>query len=317
MKKLAPEVCKIYFIPDEDLMKSFIEDKELNKLGKPFVEIGKSFKFNINCLFSTISIPYEMAFSGTIERHFQRIHSAERIRSLNIPQKRGENQNSYKARCFQHAREKAEKRLVEFMESNEGRDILIKDTCIFLLHSKKNNDFEVAVSELLLQGIILCWGAFEVLSHDCFVAILNKYPTAVELLAKDPVAKRRFELSRIPLELLSLNKYDVSDKMGTILAGQHDISDITSIKAIYEALFQSNVKLKSLLNHKDMRLLSVRRNLVAHRRGVIDDTYIKQTECSQKLGERLIIKPFDIYKHIESIIKVGSALVEASSKFRC
>lgn len=314
VKRLVPRVIRVFFTPDDDLSSMLILDEQVTALHKPYDEIARSFKYNVSGLLSTVTIPYEMAYASTIDRHYQRIHTAERIRSLNLGRKRTEDLKSLEARRVRVAREKADELLVAFLKSNEGRDNVISDTCAFLIRAIKNEAFALAASELILQGVVLSWGAFEVLSRDCFIIHLNQRPSAIELLTNDPIAKRRFELGKVPIEVLASHGYDLSKNMGTILAEQQDLSDLNSIKAIYEALFPSDSKLKTALDIKDLRILSLRRNLVVHRRGIVDEAYIRQTGCSQKTGERLIVTPDDLYRHIETIIKVGNSIITASAK---
>ena len=292
----------------------FMADKHVEELIKPFDDVARSFKYNVTGLLSTVTIPYELACASAIDRHYQRIFTAERIRSLNLDKKRTEDKKSLDARRDRVAHEKADEKTVVFLKSGDGKNRIITDTCSFLDRAIKNQEFANAAGELILQGIVLIWGAFEVLSRDCFILHLNQSPSAIELLTKDPIAKRRFELGKVPIEVLASYGYDLSKKMGTLLSEQQDLSDLNSIKAIFEALFADDSNLKTALAIKDLRFLSLRRNLVVHRRGIIDDTYIRQTGCRQKVGERLRVTPDDLFGHIKSIINVGNFVLTASGK---
>ena len=47
---------------------------------------------------------------------------------------------------------------------------MVDNVCSFLLGSIGSEPFAFAARELLLQRVILCWGAFEVLARDVFIA---------------------------------------------------------------------------------------------------------------------------------------------------
>ena len=66
-------------------------------------------------------------------------------------------------------------------------------------------------------------GGHSVLARDCFIAYLNAKPAGTAALLADPVAKRRFELSKIPLETLAAHNFNLSTEMGTLLAQQQDL----------------------------------------------------------------------------------------------
>ena len=258
-----------------------------------------------------MSFPYALAHAAAVDRHYQRISSGERIRALKLNQETGEDQADLEARREAVARKLANDRMAEFTGSPEGVNALINDSLLFLERALKDGTLSDSANELVLQGIVLCWGAFEVLARDTFVTLLNLQPQLAETLLRDPVAKRRFELSKVSLETLATHEFDLSGKMGTILAQQQDLSDLHSIKAVYEALFPTDNNLRDTLTDIDLRVLSQRRNLVVHRRGIIDDLYIKAVDCEQEVGEKLRILPDELEKYIRCSASPASALLLA------
>jgi TorA maturation chaperone TorD len=132
-------------------------------------------------------------------------------------------------------------------------------------------------------------------------------------LQADPIAKRRFDLSKISLETLAGYNFDVSQRMGSMLAQREDLSDVYSVKAVYQALFPGNQALSSAIGDPNLRLLSVRRNLIVHQRAVIDEEYLASTNCPQRAGERLMIRPSDLEDHIGTTVKTAARILEAVS----
>ncbi len=311
LKDLVQKITAAFLVPpDEDELLSKFQEK--TKAIRPqFSDIAEAFRSNIIGLLSTVSFPYALAHAASIDRHYQRIYSAERIRSLSLDEEDGESDPDLELQRIKNAQELSHKKLHEFIGSPKGKEIVIEDSLSFLERSLNESSLSESANELVLQGVVLCWGAFEVLARDSFIALLNHYPQLAELLLKDSVAKRRFEPAKVSLETLATHNFNLSGKMGIILAEQQDLSDLHSIKAVYEALFPADSCMRSVLADTDLRLLSQRRNLVVHRRGLIDDLYIKVTTCIQKEGEKLKISPDDLEKHIQTVISAALAILSA------
>jgi len=285
----------------------------IGRASKPFVEIGNALRANIEGLISTVSVPYTLAQQAATDRHWQSILTAERIRSQMIDANPDETQEELELRREREALKIATSKMKSFLCSPEGTDVLVRNTVAFLESLRSKEAVLRAANELILQGVVLCWGTFEVLARDCFVVHLNMKPSRTLVLLEDPVAKRRFELSKVALETLASHNFNLSERMGSVLAERQDLSDVYSVKSVYQALFADNKALADALNDSDLRLLSLRRNLIVHRCGVIDTEYATAANCSQKIGERLTASPDNLEKHLITIMKVASNILDAVS----
>jgi hypothetical protein len=101
--------------------------------------------------------------------------------------------------------------------------------------------------------------------------------------------------------------------MGTLLAQQQDLSDVYSVKSVYQALFPDDKRLSDALSDSDLRLLSLRRNLIVHQCGVIDEIYAASANCCQHIGERLKLSPDGLEAHLCTTMKVASGILDAVS----
>ena len=101
--------------------------------------------------------------------------------------------------------------------------------------------------------------------------------------------------------------------MGTLLAQQQDLSDVYSVKSVYQALFPDDKRLSDVLSDSDMRLLSLRRNLIVHQCGVIDEVYAAATNCCQHIGERLKLCPNELEAHLGTVVKVAAGILDVVS----
>jgi hypothetical protein len=308
---LALHVTSAFMIPpnEDQIFKPLAE--VVVRISEPFKEIGKTLRANLDGLLSAVSIPYTLANRSTVNAHWQRIYSSARILSLLLEATPEETPDALESRRERDALANAKPKMDEFLGSTAGKDILVRDTLDFLYRLCSDQSLAEAANELILQGSVLCWGAFEVLARDSFAMHLNVHPARTLALLDDPVAKRRFELSKVSLETLAAHNFDLSGRMGTMLADQQDLSDVYSVKAVFQALFPSSDELRDALNDSDLRLLSLRRNLIVHRRGIIDGKYAASANCSQHVGQRLKIKPDELQAHLRTTIKTAACILDA------
>lgn len=84
LRALARLVMSTFFIPlDEDQLFSPLTGV-IARVIEPYVGIGQAFRTNLAGLLSTISMPYTLANASAMDRNWQRIHLAARIRSLGL-----------------------------------------------------------------------------------------------------------------------------------------------------------------------------------------------------------------------------------------
>jgi len=266
---------------------------------RPVVE---AFRHSLMSTVSTVSMPFSLASASVEQSHFQRLHTAERIRADDLSTEDQE----------EAARAKANSRMLDFVQSQDGRQALIRDTCLFLL-SSLGLGLERAAQELLEQGLALLWSALEVLCRDTFETTLNAVPAKAKALVDDPTTRNRFEAGRLPLDTLLEYGFDLSGKLGTVLVTQQDFSDLRTIKAVYSVLYPRCADLRQALSHRELWILFQRRHLVVHRRCVIDRPYLEATGETLDVGTHLIVTPNDFERALDVVISSGAVLARSIS----
>ena len=166
-----------------------------------------------------------------------------------------------------------------------------------------------AARELARQGIVLTWSAFEVFARDLFVDLLNERPALVERLLSQVASRKRFTVDKIDWQTLSTYNFDLSRSLGVLLSQRSDLDDIQTIRDAYNALYPSATALNQALANEDLWHLFQRRNLIVHRRGIVDRHYIEKTGSLLAIGAHFWATPDDIEMHIESVITAATALV--------
>ena len=247
----------------------------------------------------TLGIPFQYTYSQVHALHWQRHLMAERIRALAIDDE-SEREGS--------ARTAAKLKFDDFVAAETGK--VIADEVLGRLAALANEPEALsAARELARQGIVLAWSAFEVFARDLFVELLNERPALVERLLSHVASRKRFTVDKIDWQTLSTYNFDLSRSLGDLLSQRSDLDDIQTIRDAYSALYPSASVLNQALANEDLWHLFQRRNLIVHRRGIVDRHYIEKTGSSLAIGKHFWAAPDDIERHIESVIAAATALV--------
>ena len=159
----------------------------------------------------------------------------------------------------------------------------------------------------------MTWTALEVLANDLFVVLLNFQPDlAVNLMSEDKTRKR-FELKNIPLEILTKYGYDISKNMGNLFNGRQAIDSTQIIRDVFRVLVPESQPLRALLDAERLWILYHRRNLIVHRKAVIDNLYLSNTSDAVTLNSKLEITTADIQLDLELVRNIGIELLKALS----
>src|SRR5258708_8663966 len=84
LRRLVQRTTLTFAIPPDEEQLCLPLTAAIARVGKPFTEIGAALRANIAGLISTVSVPYTLAYRSATDRHWQRIYSAARIRSLKL-----------------------------------------------------------------------------------------------------------------------------------------------------------------------------------------------------------------------------------------
>lgn len=312
-KDLAEEIMGRFFVPREpsEFLPRFGEIKA--SLPPKYSELAAAFEKNVSAVVATVGIPVTLASAAAEGSHWQRIHSAERIRALLLNAEPGEIEAALEVRRNEHALKIASERMQEFVASSDGRDKIAADACAFLSRSYGSSNLSEAAAELILQGTALTWSALEILSRDLFEAILNFDPKRVLAVMQEPAARQRLQ-SRFTLEELASFGFDLSPCLGSLLSSQQDFSDIRTIKAAILPALNSDPAVAAALSEKTLWVLCQQRHVILHRRGVIDARYIEATGEQQPIGSRLSVKPDELVSQIDAVVAAGTTLLTSAGR---
>lgn len=252
-------------------------------------------------------LPYRFALAASEQRRYQSFSHAADIRALIDSHVARDNADEKMREDV--ARDIANKKMREFLDSTEGRAELNFEACRLLLDLAKTTETADAAAQLLLQTAVLTWGALEVLSREIFRIYLNCMPTACANLIGDSDIRKRFDLSRISIEKIAGFDFNLSGRLGDLLVEQNDLSDLPGMKAAFCVLFPEDSRLRDALGDRILWILFQRRNLIVHRRGIIDARYVAATGEELPLGSQLRVRPADIESYLGLVAKAAHALI--------
>ena len=310
--QMAKEVRENFLVPTESSLKFSRISTLAETLPSELSRLAGTFHHNLTVVVDTAGVPLTLASSTAQGSHWQRIHTAERIRARMLEPEEGEEESSLESRREAHAHAQAAEKMREFSSSPDGQSAMVDDTCAFLLRSLQSPEFSSAARELLSQAVVLTWSALEVLAHDLFEEILNQHPKKVLDLVSEPSLKHRFEF-KLSLNELADYDFNISSSVGSLLAAQRDFSDIRIIKAALPPLLTTQAQVVEALSQRSLWILCQKRYLIVHRRGIVDSRYLEATGEDLKLGSRLQVDPATLKHHIQDVVAAGATLLEGAA----
>jgi hypothetical protein len=266
---------------------------------------ASAFAANVEGAVSTICIPFTLAVASAQRWRYNQLYIAERIRIT------GEVFGVKRVEAESRAR--ADKRFTEENKSKEAIEKMGSAVCDFLIDMHRNPAVAEASAELLRQGAVLTWGALETLARDVFETAINAQPLLGKRVLDSPDCRKLFQIKAIDIDTLAKFNFDVSGKMGSVLAQFHDLSNLPAIKITFSALFPSSSKLRSALSSKNLWILNQRRHLIVHNRGIVDQRYIDNTGERLQLGQKIILRPKDLEGYVSLVQEVGAELLDTTN----
>jgi hypothetical protein len=268
-------------------------------------KVAGAFEHNVSGAEMTMGMPGTFAAAAAQMKMWTQVLGSERIRAL-MDEDSGSPESE--VRTIQRAKEHMARHVAE-----GGETVFVEDMCEFLLGIYEEAKIPRALSELHAQGVVLLWSAVEVLGRDLFIVCLNTRADLANRLFEDEGSKRLFQLKALDFSVLQQHRFNVSRSMGDILAQTHDLSRLTTLKACFSALFPQDEELRKRMSEADLWKLFQRRNLIVHRRGLVDERYVEATGESLPIGTQLSVRSSDLERAFEVVCSVGERLIVAAN----
>jgi hypothetical protein len=293
-----------YYIPsDENHLENSFRGI-LQNTPPAFSHLAEAFRRNFGAVTSTASMPFRMASANHTQRVYRQLLMAEEIRMLK-PEHEGKSEDVR----HEIANEIARSKFSEIMASKEGRHRGGLAILADLEDLLRDDEMKLAAAELMRQAEVLTWGTLEVLANDLFIELVNKRPEITDNLLKDERTKKRLQPKDLILSLPTYG-YDLSKHMGDVLSATMKLDDVETLRAIYGVLMPNNQKLLSVLGDSELWKLNQRRNLILHRRSIVDEMYRRNTGDTLTPGAELNVSPEQFEKDLSLVLRIGCAILE-------
>jgi hypothetical protein len=142
--------------------------------------------------------------------------------------------------------------------------------------------------------------------------MLNSRPSIIKVFA-DKRPYRDVLSTRMLIDALEENKFNLSDSIGDVFC---DAVKLDSLEKIRDAvnIGLANTTVDTMLKDERLWKISQQRNLIVHRRGLIDTTYISKTSYGGSIGEPLVLDRYYIEASLKFIRDCGCITLKAAQQ---
>lgn len=139
--------------------------------------------------------------------------------------------------------------------------------------------------------------------------LLDRQPKLAEQLLAEQGNRKRFSAEKVDWQTLSTFGYDLSSSLGTFLISKADLKNVPAIREAYGALFPSADEMRKKLADRRLWNLNHKRNLIVHKRGVVDQQYLQATGETRAIGEDIWVTPNEVEEVLEVTLAIGAEIV--------
>jgi len=282
---------------------------------EPIRQVADSFCLNMQSLAFMVAIPYtfllmkQMEFAHVVLLIKAKLKSTKPFASME--ELSHEERRSLYGQMTEIAAQKPEdeddKRKKQSAIDNEFRSLLTS-----------SEEIRSGYRSLLYSGLVWVWSTFEVFCSDLWEISVNESP---HVLGKEAITglSRMDKLGEIEgltakyikLDYLAKYGYDLTHSMGTILKPKFDFTSMSSIRQAYHSAFPKNQTISRVLANNALFFLEMKRHLIVHRAGLVDETFVSKTGVDIPVGVMLPVSDKEVLEYGNTVINVGFSLVDS------
>ena len=171
---------------------------------------------------------------------------------------------------------------------------------------------------LLYSGLVWVWSTFEVFCSDLWEISVNESP---HVLGKEAIIglsrldklgeKEGLTAKYIKLDYLAKYGYDLKHSMGTILKPKFDFTSMSGIRQAYHSAFPKNQTISHVLANNDLFFLEMKRHLIVHSAGLVDEAFVSKTGVDIPEGVMLPVSDKEVLEYGNTVINAGFSLVDS------
>lgn len=192
-------------------------------------------------------------------------------------------------------------------------DDLLTDLANDMLSISEPSSIDIAALELRYQATVSLWSCLETLIKDHLITYLNANPLIAIKINGDEKLRKEIGLDKIDFNYLIENNFNLQDKIGTIIFSNQNSGKTGNLKLILKNIYQDE-NFPNMLDKGIIFQLFLRRNLIVHYRGTIDQEFKNRSNSNFKIGNKINITPAELISGFRAVTKFGNDILEAFLK---
>jgi hypothetical protein len=282
----------------------FEEFEKIEEIAISLLQPLLAFRANLHSAILVGVIPFQLVNSGVLDQRFNQLVIAANIHNVPIGSETDDEKKE---------RERiSHKSAIEQMNSEMRDQEIIKNhalaTLNVLARHLRGDDFQLSTQELLRQIIVMCWCAFEIVANDALRVVLNTKPSVFRGIVEKKPYRDSFS-SQVLIKALEANGFDLSGKIGDVFCDETRIDSLDKIRNIY-GLLLSDAMVDTILKSELLWRIFQQRNLIAHRRGLIDARYLENTADSGTIGAHIVFNASYVGASLNTVRDAGLAIIK-------
>jgi len=275
-----------------------------NPLQLTLQPVAAAYSENVRRLQHQINLPaFAVAFAMRFEHH--RCLAIQEVKGSLVPIEHNDTDrtaiNNKFSQIFNENNRELNKRIAQ-TDDDQPSPIIIQELSEGLrilgqLAATGMGSMRSGAPEMLASHITAMWTIFETLAGDLWEAAINGHPSGLSGLhgRKMRSSSGQSEEKSIPLSQIGRYGYDLTNKMGTLLRDKFPFNSLDGIRQAYRmSFYKEATKLDASLSDKSLDALSEIRNLITHKRAIVDQRYSQRAKDlplapKGQIGERILL----------------------------
>jgi hypothetical protein len=179
----------------------------------------------------------------------------------------------------------------------------------------------------MMSYVTTGWTIIETMSGDLWEAALNAHPSSLANLTGSPkrlkggqinkLSQAAKESKSVQLDDISRHRFDVANKMGTILRTKFEFAGLDGIREAYSCAFsEGSAQIDRALKETSLDALSAARNVIVHRDANADSEYVRKTKFlssipKAEIGQHILFDGDVVVRLLKPAISAANQLLIA------
>lgn len=201
------------------------------------------------------------------------------------------------------------------LDKQPFRDIdnILTDLANDMLVISEPSSSDITALELRFQATVSLWSCLETLIKDHLINNINTNPLLAIKINSDEKLRKEIGLDKIDFSHLIENNFNLQNKIGTIIFSNQNSGKIGNLKSILKSIYPNEI-FPETLDKGIIFQLHLRRNLIVHYRGTIDQEFQNRSNSNLNIGDKINITPGELISGFRAVTKFGNEILEAFLK---